>query len=283
MSAQFLRLTRIFLYLGLTAPLMPVQAVAVLLNLRLARTLPRWYHRLSCRVLGIRLVFDGKPVEVDPALYVVNHTGYLDIEILGAALQASFISKADVANWPWFGWLAKLQRSVFIERTRAAAMGHRNAIVERFDQGERLILFPEGTSSDGGHVLPFKSSLFSVAEYRHNGTPLAVQPVAVAYTRLDGIPLGRSFRPFFAWYGAMDLAPHLWTLLGMGVLTVELTFFPPVTIEQFASRKEMAAYCHRIISDGVAEALAGRKPLPAAAATRRRRSKRRVARPVQVS
>src|SRR5665213_3758071 len=81
MSAQFLRLTRIFLYLGLTAPLMPVQAVAVLLNLRLARTLPRWYHRLSCRVLGIRLVFDGKPVEVDPALYVINHNGYLDIEI----------------------------------------------------------------------------------------------------------------------------------------------------------------------------------------------------------
>ncbi len=94
-------------------------------------------------------------------------------------------------NWPWFGWLAKLQRSVFIERTRSAASGHRNAIVERFDRGDRLILFPEGTSSDGGHVLPFKSSLFSVAEYRHNGVPIAVQPIAVAYTHLDGIPLGR--------------------------------------------------------------------------------------------
>jgi lyso-ornithine lipid O-acyltransferase len=282
MSAQLLRLTRIVLYLGLTAPLMPVQAVAVLLNLRLARTLPRWYHRLSCRVLGIRLVFEGKPIEVDPALYIINHTGYLDIEILGAALQASFISKADVAKWPWFGWLAKLQRSVFIERTRSAAMGHRNAIVERFDRGDRLILFPEGTSSDGGHVLPFKSSLFSVAEYRHNGVPIAVQPVSVAYTRLDGIPLGRALRPFFAWYGEMDLAPHLWTALGMGVLTVELTFFPPVTIDQFASRKELAAYCYRVISDGVAESLAGRKPAPASAA-RRRRPKRRVPEPVRVS
>jgi lyso-ornithine lipid O-acyltransferase len=282
MSAHLLRLTRIVLYLGLTAPLMPVQAVAALLNLRLARTLPRWYHRLSCRVLGIRLAFEGKPIEVDPALYVVNHTGYLDIEILGAALEASFIAKADVADWPWFGWLAKLQRSVFIERTRTAAASHRDAIVKRFDRGDRLILFPEGTSSDGGHVLPFKSSLFSVAEYRRDGTPIAVQPVAVAYTRLDGIPLGRSFRPYFAWYGEMDLAPHLWTLLGMGVLTVELTFFPPVTIDQFASRKELAAHCYRVIGEGVAESLAGRRPAPASAA-RRSRAKRRVPQPVRVS
>jgi lyso-ornithine lipid O-acyltransferase len=282
MSAQLLRLTRIVLYLGLTMPLMPVQAVAVLLDLKLARTLPRWYHRLSCRVLGIRLVFEGKPIETNPALYVINHTGYLDIEILGAAVEASFISRADVANWPWFGWLAKLQRSVFIDRKRAAAAGHRNAIVERFDRGDRLILFPEGTSSDGGHVLPFKSSLFSVADYRRNGVPVAVQPVSVAYIRLDGIPLGRAWRPFLAWYGEMYLAPHVWTLVGLGVLTVELTFFPPVTIDQFASRKELAAHCYRVIGDGVAESLAGRKPVSAAAA-RRRRLKRRVPEPVRVS
>jgi lyso-ornithine lipid O-acyltransferase len=282
MTAQLLRLIRIVLYVGLTLPLMPVQAVAIALNLRLARTLPRWYHRLSCRVLGIRLVFDGKPVEPAPALYVVNHTGYFDIEILGAALEASFVSKADVANWPWFGWLAKLQRSVFIERSRSAAGGHRSAIVERLDQGDRLILFPEGTSSDGGHVLPFKSSLFSVAEYRHKGVPITVQPIAVAYTHLDGIPLGRSLRPCFAWYGDMDLAPHLWTALGMGVLTVELTFFPPVTIDHFASRKELAAHCYHVISEGVAASLAGRKSAPAAV-TRRRRPKPRVPQPIRVS
>jgi lyso-ornithine lipid O-acyltransferase len=281
MSATLLRLTRIVLYLGLTMPLMPVQAVAVLLDLRLARTLPRWYHRLSCRVLGIRLAFNGTPVEADPVLYVVNHTGYLDIEILGAAIRGSFISRADVANWPWFGWLAKLQRTVFIERRRGEALDHRDAIVRRFDRGERLILFPEGTSSDGGHVLPFKSSLFSVADYRRNGVALPVQPIAVAYTRLDGIPLGRAYRPFYAWYGEMDLAPHLWTLLGMGVLTVELTFFPPVTIDQFASRKELAAHCYRVIADGLAASLAGRKAAPAA--VRRRRLEQRMTRPVQAS
>jgi lyso-ornithine lipid O-acyltransferase len=282
MIAQLLRLVRIVLYLGLTLPLMPVQAVAVVLNLRLARTLPRWYHRLSCRVLGIRLLFEGKPVETAPALYVVNHTSYLDIEILGAALEASFISRADVASWPWFGWLAKLQRTIFIHRNRGEAMDHRNAIVERFDKGDRLILFPEGTSSDGNHVLPFKSSLFSVAEYRKGGVPVAVQPVAVAYTRLDGIPLGRSLRPFFAWYGDMDLAPHLWVLLGLGVLSVELTFFPPVTIDQFRSRKELAQHCHRVIGDGVAASLSGRRPV-AGVSARARRRKPRVREPVRVS
>ncbi|MGH7076308.1 MAG: lysophospholipid acyltransferase family protein, partial [Stellaceae bacterium] len=259
-----------------------VQGVAVLLNLKLARTLPRWYHRLSCRVLGIRLVFEGKPVETAPALYVVNHTSYLDIEILGATLEASFVSRADVANWPWFGWLAKLQRTVFIERNRGEALDHRNAMVRRFDRGDRLIVFPEGTSSDGSHVLPFKSSLFSVAEYRRDGVPVAVQPVAVAYTRLDGIPMGRCYRPFFAWYGDMDLAPHLWVLLGMGVLSVELTFFPPVTIDQFASRKALAQHCYRVIGDGVAASLSGRRPLSAAAVKARHR-KPRVREPVRVS
>lgn len=280
MIAQALRLTRIVLYLGLTLPLMPVQAVAVLFDLRLARRLPRVYHRWVCRILGFRLVMDGKPVETEPALYIVNHTSYLDIEILGAALEASFIAKADVASWPWFGWLAKLQRTVFIRRNRGEAASHKNAIVARFDRGERLILFPEGTSSDGGHVLPFKSSLFSVAEYRKDGTPIVVQPIAVAYTRLDGIPLGRSYRPFFAWYGDMELAPHLWALLSMGVLTVELTFLPPVTIDQFASRKELAQHCYRVIGDGVAASLAGRRAT-SPASKRSRRRKPRVREPVR--
>ncbi len=282
MSAYLLRLTRIFLYLGLTLPLMPVQGVAVMFGLPLAERLPRIYHRWVCRLFGFKLAVEGKPTEARPALFIVNHTSYLDIEILGATIEGSFVSKAEVARWPLFGWLAKLQRTVFIDRRKSAAAGHRGAIVARLDRGDRLILFPEGTSSDGNHVLPFKSSLFSVAEYRRDGAPITVQPVSVAYVRLDGIPIGRSFRPLFAWYGDMDMAPHLWTLLGLGVLTVEIAFHPPVTIDQFSSRKELAQYCQRIIGDGVAESLAGRRPVPAAA-KRRRQPKRPVQEPVRVS
>jgi lyso-ornithine lipid O-acyltransferase len=282
MNAQMLRLTRIVLYLGLTLPLMPVQAVAMTFGMPLAKRLPRLYHGWVCRVLGFKLSVEGKPTDASPALYISNHTSYLDIEILGATIEGSFVSKAEVARWPLFGWLAKLQRSVFIDRQKSAAAGHRNAIIKRLDQGDRLILFPEGTSSDGNHVMPFKSSLFGAAEYRHDGVPITVQPVSVAYVRLDGIPIGRSFRPYFAWYGEMELAPHLWTALGMGILNVEITFHAPVTIDQFATRKELAQYCQRIVSDGVAESLAGRRQASPAGA-RRARAKRRMQEPVRVS
>jgi len=281
-SAYFLRVGRIILYLSLTVPLMPVQAVAVALDGDLACRLPRAYHGWVCRILGIRLVKEGHPIDASPALYIVNHTSYLDIEILGAALRASFVSKAEVAQWPLFGWLAKLQRTVFIDRKRGASAGHRNAIIGRLDRGDRLILFPEGTSSDGNHVLPFKTSLFSVAEYCRNGVPIPVQPVSVAYTRLNGIPLGRAYRPFFAWYGAMDMGSHLWQWLGLGVLTVEITFHPPVTIDQFASRKELAQHCHGVVSAGVNQLLAGRKVAPAVA-TAVPTARRRLEEPVRVS
>ena len=112
-------------------------------------------------------------------------------------------------------------------------------------------------------MLPFKSALFSLAEIGRDGGPITVQPVSIAYTHLDGIPLGRHMRPFVAWYGDMDLLPHLWALLGLGRLTVHVDFHAPVTIADFASRKEMADYCQRVVGGGVltpASALIGCAP-----------------------
>ena len=121
-----------------------------------------------------------------------------------------------------------------------------------------IVLFPEGTSDDGNRILPFRSALFSVAERRIEGQALLVQPVSLAYTRLDGMPMGRSFRPFFAWYGDMELPSHLWRMLGMGVLTAEVIFHEPVTIDGFAGRKGLSEHCWRIVSQGVATLLVGR-------------------------
>src|SRR5579863_201455 len=233
MNGALLRLVRIVLYIGLTLPLMPVQAVAVALRSPLARRLPRIYHRWSCRILGFRLKVKGEISPRRPTLFVANHTSYLDIEVLGALIDGSFIAKTEVAQWPLFGWLAKLQRSVFIDRRQRNAADHRDSIRGRLDEGDRLILFPEGTSSDGNRVLPFKSALFSVADYTGPDGPLAVQPISVAYVRLDGIPLGRFYRPYYAWYGDMELAPHLWAMLGLGTVEVEVTFHPIVTLAQF--------------------------------------------------
>jgi 1-acyl-sn-glycerol-3-phosphate acyltransferase len=254
-SRAVIRLTVYFL---LTLALIPVQAVALMLRLKLAERLPRFYHRLCARILGFRIVVRGRRVRERPVLFAVNHVSYLDITVLGAVMTGCFVAKEEVAGWPLFGLLAKLQRSVFIARRRSAVARHGDDISERLEAGDNLILFPEGTSSDGTRVLPFKSALFAVAQGRPHGEPLKVQPVSIAYTRLNGVPLGRGMRPFFAWYGDMDLLPHLWTVAALGQLTVVVEFHPPITLEEAGSRKALAATVHERVSRGLARANAGR-------------------------
>jgi 1-acyl-sn-glycerol-3-phosphate acyltransferase len=249
---------RLSLYLSLTFALIPVQAVAVLLRLRLAERLPRFYHRLCTRILGIRVVVRGRRVRERPVLFVANHVSYLDITALGSVVTGCFIAKSEVAGWPLFGLLAKLQRTVFIARKRTAVARHGDDIADRLEAGDNLILFPEGTSGDGTRVLPFKSAFFAVAERRPGGRPLTVQPVSIAYTRLNEVPLGRGLRPFFAWYGDMELAPHLWTVAALGQLTVDVEFHPPITVDEAGSRKALATKVRAQVAGGLARANAGR-------------------------
>ncbi|HEY1505231.1 MAG TPA: lysophospholipid acyltransferase family protein [Stellaceae bacterium] len=256
MSGLFLRATRIAVYLVVTLPAMPVQAFLLAIKSPQARHFPLRYHRLMCRVLGIRLVRRGTISSHRPTLFISNHTSYLDIEIMGATIEGSFVSKAEVSRWPIFGWLAKLQRTIFVERAdRAGAARQRDEIRGRLDAGDNLILFPEGTSGDGVHLLPFKSTLFAAAEDER----AVVQPVSVVYRLLDGIPLGRFYRPFFAWYGDMTMAPHLWKMLGLGRLTVVMTFHEPVRLKNIGSRKLLSEHCAHIIAEGMGAALAGRE------------------------
>ena len=262
MGPSLLSGRRIFLYVSLTLLLIPVQAIGLRFNLSYAKRLPTFYHRVCCRIFGFRLVQIGEISDRRPTLFVSNHTSYLDITMLSALIRGvSFISKAEVADWPFFGTLAKLQQTVFIERRASRASAHRSVIHTRLQCGDPLILFPEGTSNDGNRVLPFKSALFSVAEEKIDGEPLVVQPVSIAYTRLDGIPFGRVLRPYYAWYGDMELAPHFWEMAGLGDLTVVVQFHPPVTVEAFGSRKTLAKACHKTVSEGVAMAITGQLPL----------------------
>lgn len=249
---------RLSAYLLLTFALIPVQAIAVLLRLRLAERLPRFYHRLCTRILGIRVVVHGRRVRERPVLFAANHVSYLDITALGSVVTGCFIAKSEVAGWPLFGVLAKLQRTVFIARKRTAVAKHGDDIARRLEAGDNLILFPEGTSGDGTRVLPFKSAFFSVAERRPRGRALTVQPVSIAYTRLNEVPLGRGLRPFFAWYGDMSLLPHLWTVAALGKLTVVIEFHTPVTIDEAGSRKALATKVQDQVAGGLARANAGR-------------------------
>jgi 1-acyl-sn-glycerol-3-phosphate acyltransferase len=258
MGSLPLRVWRLGVYLVWTVLLMPVQALGLLLQRQWTATFPRFYHRRCCRILGLRVRQIGHPATELPVLFAANHASYLDITVLGSLLPASFIAKREVEGWPLFGWLARLQRTVFIDRRLRSTAQHRDSIADRLAASDALILFPEGTSGDGNRILPFKSALFSVA----GRGGVVVQPVSVAYTRLDGLPIGRALRPLFAWYGSMDLAPHLWTLLGLGTVEIVVEFHPPTTLAECGSRKALARYCEDRVAAGLARALSGSTVLP---------------------
>jgi lyso-ornithine lipid O-acyltransferase len=259
MGATTLRLWRLAVYLAWTLPLMPVQAFGIALRQKWTASFPRFYHRVCCRILGLRVRQIGQPTALGPVLFAANHVSYLDITVLGSLIPGSFIAKAEVSGWPLLGWLAKLQRSVFVDRQVRSTAQQRDAIAERLAARDALILFPEGTSSDGNRVLPFKSALFDVANGRRGMPPVTVQPVSVAYTRLDGMPIRRGFRPLFAWYGDMAMAPHLWRLLGLGRIEIVVQFHDPVAFADFGSRKALSAYCEACVVGGVNAALTGRQ------------------------
>ena len=258
LGSPVLRVWRLTLYFSWTALLMPVQAVGLILRAPWIATFPRWYHRRCCRILGLRVRAIGRPAAARPVLFAANHISYLDITVLSSLLAASFVAKTEVAQWPLFGWLAKLQRSVFVDRKVRSTAEQRDSIAARLAAKDALILFPEGTSGDGNRVLPFKSALFSVADHAATG-PVTVQPVSIAYTRVNGMPIGRRYRPLFAWYGAMAMAPHLWRVLGLGRIEVVVEFHPPTTLAACGSRKMLARYCEERVKSGVATALSGRR------------------------
>jgi lyso-ornithine lipid O-acyltransferase len=260
--------TRLTAYLLLTLILMPVQAVALLLRLPISRTLPRLYHTWCRLLFGIHIEQRGKVARDRPVLFVCNHSSYLDIMVLGSLLKASFVAKTEVAEYPLFGWLAKLQRTVFVDRRRSQAHEHASEIHRRLAHRDNLILFPEGTSSDGNRVLPFKSALLGVAQIRIRNRKgiergVTVQPVSVTPARLDGMPLGRTLRPLYAWYGDMNMAGHMWTAATLGRLTVVVEFHEPFEVQPGQSRKDIAEHCWDAVARGVSSVITGKGETPA--------------------
>jgi lyso-ornithine lipid O-acyltransferase len=258
-----LRATAILaVFLIVTLAAMPVQWLFIKLGLRAARTFPGQYHRLVCALFGIHIRIAGKPVTGEGVLLVANHTSWADILIFSAATPLCYVSKAEVARWPFFGTLARLQRTVFVERERRSTTGQaRDVIRERLMAGETLLLFPEGTSNDGNRVLPFKSALLGAAEaVLASGRHVAVQPVSAAFTQLHGLPMGRENRPLFAWYGDMEMVPHLWEAILAGPIEVVVQFHPPLSLDEM-DRKTLAIRARQVIQAGVSEALQGRTQL----------------------
>ncbi len=254
----------LFLFLLLTLVLIPVQAFARVLRLPLRKSLPKRYHRLVARLFGIKISVLGEPVAGQGVLMVASHSSWLDIVIFSAVAPISFVAKSEVAGWAFFGLLAKLQETVFVSRQRRSATGEaRDKIRARLAAGDALMLFPEGTSNDGNRVKPFKSALMGAAEAEMaSGRHVLVQPVSTAYVRLYGVPMGRENRPFFAWYGDMELVSHLWAALKAGPLDVVVEFHAPLSLDSM-DRKRLAQAAEAVVRAGQARALAGIPAKPA--------------------
>lgn len=242
---------------ALTLPLMPIQYGLLRLSSRMARRLPHWYHRAVCRLLGIRLNIEGKIASDRPVLVVANHVSWIDIPVLSAVAPLSFIAKKEVGTWPVVSTLARLQRTVFVDRTRRTAVGKvASEMSQRLDQGDVLVLFAEGTSTDGNRVMPFKTALFSAA-FTEGNPDLCVQTLSLTYTRLHGIPLGRADRSLVGWYGDMEMADHAWALLKAGPLDARIVIGDPVPLSDFADRKQLARYTETVIRREVVASLRG--------------------------
>ena len=260
-------------FLAMTLPLMPVQAALLRLPFRgrkpPARHFPHWYHRQLCRLLGVRLHIDGALTPGVPTLLLANHVSWLDIPVLSAVAPLSFVAKREVSTWPMVRNLARLQRTIFVDRERRQTVGTtKSEIEQRLAQGDAIVLFAEGTSNDGNRVLPFRSALIGAAgiEQRkraaaqEGGTPVEVRTLSLAYTHLHGMPLGRHQRPDVAWYGDMELPGHLWALLMSGPLDVHIRIGPPVPLAGFADRKALAQHSEAEVRRTVAEFLRNAGP-----------------------
>lgn len=256
-----LRLSAYFLF---TLFAVPVQMVLLRVGQTAQKRFPLWYHRQCCRILAFRIDIVGEISKTRPTLFVSNHSSYLDITVLGSLISGSFVAKREVASWPFFGMLAKLQRTIFIDRRRHTTHTQRDDLLRRLAEGDHVILFPEGTSNDGNRTLPFRSALFSVAEPRRRDAEAApigdliLQPISIAYTRLNGLPIGHGLRPLFAWYGDMDLFSHLVSLASLGAVTIRVEFHPPVPFSRFGSRKALSDHCQRAVAEGVDRAIRGK-------------------------
>lgn len=229
----------------LTLVLLPFQLIALALDWRLQRTIPHFFHRALCALVGIRVREVGQRAPDAPALILANHVSWLDICVISALGPVVFIAKSEVARWPVFGWLAKLQRTIFIDRQARHRTGAATKeIGERLLTGDAVVLFAEGTSSDGIRILPFRSALIGAVHHAlgqsKQHSAITVQPMSLAYVKVSGLPVGRALRERVAWYGDVDLIPHFVGVLASGAIDVTVSWGAPIAYDMQADRKEIA-------------------------------------------
>lgn len=248
----FIAICKLVAFLLWCTVMVPIQMIIMLFRgTKPAYTTPWLWHKGLCRILGLKVVIEGTPCTDRQVIFISNHLSYLDIPVIGSTLKASFVAKGEVAQWPVFGFLSTLQQTAFISRSRTTLGNDKNNLETMLKDGRSMIIFPEGTSTDGRSVVPFKSSLFSIA-LADNSTDVWLQPMTISIVSVNGeIPDEQSVRDLYAWYGDMTLWPHLSAFSKIPGAMIRITFHVPLRARAVNDRKLLAQLCHQAVAQGL--------------------------------
>jgi 1-acyl-sn-glycerol-3-phosphate acyltransferase len=228
--------------------ILPFVVVFWALRLQTLRgTMARLFVAGALHVLGMRVTTIGAPSDLRPLMVVSNHTSYLDVFLIGAQLTVSFTPKREVRNWPFIGWLCVLADCVFVERRPAHMEAARAEMAKRIHAGRVLCLFPEGTTSNGKELKPFKSGFLSLAEQFE----LPVQPASIAYTHIGHSIITDDMREMAAWVGDATFFDHFWNVLGMPGIRATIRWHAPLQLSDFTDRKALTKAAETLVTAGV--------------------------------
>ena len=250
--------------------LVPFQWLGIRLGWPMQRRIPHVFHRTFCALAGVRIREIGTRTTNTPVLILANHVSWLDICVIGSLAPVVFIAKSEVASWPLFGFLAKLQRTIFIERERRQKTGAATQeIGDRLLGGDAVVLFAEGTSSDGTRILPFRSALIGAVHHALGESvhhkEIVVQPLSLAYVGFGGLPVGRALRQNVAWYGDAELIPNFIGILAAGATDITVSWGEAIAYDINADRKAIARDAERSVRRMTSAALRAGPPRKAIA------------------
>ncbi len=208
---------------------------------------PRLFHAFLCHVFGLKVTVEGTMEEGDNLVYAGNHLSYLDIQAVGSVVLGSFIAKKEIERWPLFGALGKLQRTIYISRDPKDAAKQVQVMEQRLAEGLPLIVFPEGTSSNGQTVFPFKSSFFEIFLNKN----IKIQPFKISIISVDGAPVNATSRDTYAWYGDADFEPHFWAFAQTKGAVVKITFLKPIATHSYTDRKTLSNDVYQAVCQGL--------------------------------
>jgi 1-acyl-sn-glycerol-3-phosphate acyltransferase len=250
---------RLFLILAWSLIAIPLQALLLILPGRAKERFARRYWLGVRRILNIQLTIHGELTQHRPTIFIVNHASWLDIVVLGSVLPGCFIAKGEIAHWPAFGLISRLGRTVFVSRAKTGVARERKLILDRLAAGDNLILFPEGTTSDGSRILRFQTSFLALAEAPSQPD---IQLVTLVYDGIDGLPVRRRDRPLISWYGDMTMGGHVPGVGRLRSLHATLVLDAPIPAGSFADRKQLAKALQTRLAANAARLRQGRPVRP---------------------